>query len=182
MSRSTLIKGERSTAFTIAVSSVMAAMVCVATIIIQIPNPATMGYINVGDAIIYAGALIFGSAVGAFAGGVGSALADVISGYGYYAPLTLVVKGVEGLLVGLISDGANWKRDIVGVAVGGSAMILGYLLGQAYIMQYLVPEFEWGLVAALTEVPGNAFQVLAGGLIGIPLSIAVRRYLTVPRW
>ena len=150
----------------------MAALVCVATFLIQIPNPATRGYINVGDAMIMASALIFGVAVGGFAGGVGSALADIILGYGYFAPLTLLVKGIEGILVGKISNGKNLKRDLLAVLIGGVEMVVGYFLGESFVMGYGVP-------AALTEVPGNISQVLIGGIIGVPLVLAVRRYLTV---
>jgi uncharacterized membrane protein len=159
----------RITTTRLAITAVMAALVCVATLIIQIPNPQTNGYINVGDAIIMASSLIFGSSIGGFTGGIGSALSDVISGYGYFAPITLIVKGVEGALVGKISNGKDWRRDILAVIIGGGEMVAGYFLSESFIMGY-------GPLAALAEVPGNTFQVLVGGIVGIPLAIAVRRY------
>jgi hypothetical protein len=115
-----------------------------------------------------------GKTIGGFAGGVGSAIADLI-GYPAYAPLTLVVKGVEGVLVGAISDGTSKIRDVLAVIAGAGAMIGGYYLGEAFIMGV-------GPYAALAEVPGNLFQVVAGGVIGIPISWVIHRYLTTPRW
>ena len=165
----------KSSPVRLAITAVMAGLVCVATLLIQIPTPATQGYINVGDAMIMATALIFGTLVGGFAGGVGSAISDIISGYGYFAPLTLVVKGIEGTLAGKISDGKNWKRDVLAVIVGGGEMVIGNFLGEAFIMGYGVP-------AALTEIPGNIIQMLVGGVIGIPLSLAVRRYIAISKW
>lgn len=158
----------------IAVAAVMAALVCVSTLMFRVPVPATGGYINIGDVMIFVSGLAFGKTIGGFAGGVGSAIADLI-GYPAYAPLTLVVKGVEGVLVGAISDGTSKIRDVLAVIVGGGAMIGGYYLGEAFIMGV-------GPYAALAEVPGNLFQVVAGGVIGIPISWIIHRYLTTPRW
>ena len=154
----------------IAVSAIMAALVCVATVIVQIPNPATRGYINIGDAMIFVSALTFGTFVGGIAGGIGSALADVVSGYGLYAPFTLIVKGLEGVIAGLITNRKNVTRDTLAVAIAGGEMILGYFLIEFYLLQ-----FGW---AALTEVPGNIFQIVAGGVIGIPVASILRRRLS----
>lgn len=153
----------------IAVSAIMTALVCVATMLIQIPNPATRGYINVGDAMIFVSALTFGAIAGGIAGGFGSALADILSGYGFYAPFTLVIKGLEGALAGLITDRKSLTRDLLATVIGGSEMILGYFLAEFYLLQ-----FGW---AALTEVPGNIFQVVAGAGIGIPIAIIFRKRL-----
>lgn len=153
----------------VVVSAVMAALVCVATIVVQIPNPATRGYINIGDAMIFVSALVFGTFVGGIAGGIGSALADVIGGYGVYAPFTFIVKGLEGVLAGLIADRKSVSRDLVAVAMAGCEMVLGYFLVEFYLLQ-----FGW---AALTEVPGNVFQIVAGGVIGIPVASILRRRL-----
>lgn len=153
----------------IAVSAVMAALVCVATIVVQIPNPATRGYINIGDAMIFVSGLTFGTFVGGIAGGIGSALADVVGGYGLYAPFTLVVKGLEGVLAGLIANRKSATRDLLAVVIAGCEMVLGYFLIEFYLLQ-----FGW---AALTEVPGNIFQIVAGGVIGIPVASVLRRRL-----
>jgi len=165
----------RSKPLKIALLGVMAALVTVSTMLVQIPNPPTRGYINFGDALIFVSALIFGRTIGAFAGGVGSALADILSGYSYFAPFTLVIKGVEGLLAGMISNGKSWRRDILAVVVGGAEMIVGYFLAETFALGY-------GVLAALTEVPGNVSQILVGGLVGLLVAVAVRRRLILERW
>ena len=65
--------------------------------------PMPFGYINLGDAIIFSIALVFGPVAGFISGAVGSALADIILGYAIWAPFTFVIKGLEGYLVGLAS-------------------------------------------------------------------------------
>lgn len=152
-----------------ALSGIMAALVAIATFIVQIPNPATRGFINFGDIMIFVSALSFGPIVGGFAGSVGSAIADVASGYGYFAPFTFVIKGIEGALAGFISNRTSVPRDVLAVVIAGAEMITGYFLAEFFPLQ-----FEW---AALTEVPGNISQILVGGFIGVPLAIIIRKRL-----
>ena len=164
-----ITKQKRSISVQIVLSAIMAALICVATMLIQIPNPPTKGYINIGDAMIFVSALSFGNFVGGLAGAIGSSLADVLSGFSLYAPFTFVIKGAEGFLAGLISNKKSALRDIMAVAVAGLEMILGYFLAEFYPLQY-----GW---AALTEVPGNVSQIVVGGIIGIPLAIIIRKRL-----
>ena len=78
-------------------SAVMAAAVAIGTMVIRIPNPMG-GYFNVGDVMIFVSALTFNPLIGGFAGGVGSAIADII-GFPIFAIPTLVIKGLELSLI-----------------------------------------------------------------------------------
>jgi uncharacterized membrane protein len=152
-----------------ALCGMFAALVTFATFIVQIPNPATKGYLNFGDIIIFVSALVFGPIVGGVAGSLGSAIADAISPYAYYAPFTFVIKGIEGVLAGLISKRQRSSRDIIAVTVAGIEMIAGYFLVEFYPL-----HFGWG---ALTEVPINISQILVGGVLGIPIANYIRNRL-----
>ncbi|MEM0078725.1 MAG: ECF transporter S component [Nitrososphaerota archaeon] len=79
-------------------------LVTVATIIFTIYVPATRGYFNLGETMVYFTALYFGPFIGAFAGGVGSALADLLLGYIHYAPATLLIKAGEGWVAGYLAQ------------------------------------------------------------------------------
>jgi uncharacterized membrane protein len=151
----------------IAISAIMAALVCATTLLIQLPIPATQGFFNVGDAMVMVAALTFGPIVGFFAGGLGSSLADLIGGWYVWVPFTLVIKGLEGFIAGsimVLDYEGGVKKKIVAWIVAGSEMVVGYFLVQYYM---------YGLGAALTEMPFNILQMVVGGIIGIPLSIAV---------
>ena len=74
-------------------TAVMSALVAVATLTFRIPNPMG-GYFNLGDVTIFAVALTFNPVVGAVAGGVGSAIADLI-GFPVFAVPTLVGRAAE---------------------------------------------------------------------------------------
>lgn len=119
-------------------AAIFTAFVCIATVILKVDIPQTQGYFNIGDSMVYVSALLFGPFVGAFAGGVGSMLADVILGAPWYAPGTLAIKGIEGWLVGYISFRSNplekWERfwRLFTVFLGISLGFTIYMLGSIY--------------------------------------------------
>lgn len=152
----------------VALSAIMAALVCMTTMLIQVPNPPTQGYINLGDAMIFVAAVTFGPVIGGFAGGIGSALADVLLGYPHFAIFTLVIKGLEGVIAGIVSRRIEKFGAAIGSVAGGSEMVIGYFIVEYYL---------WGLGAAITEIPGNLSQVIAGVLIGVPISQIIKRRL-----
>lgn len=51
-----------------------------------------------GDCLVNLSAWILGSFLGTVAAGVGSALANVLSGYMIYAPIILVIKAAMALV------------------------------------------------------------------------------------
>ena len=81
----------------IVMAALMAALACVATMIIKIPSPLK-GYLNLGDCIVLVSGWMLSPTYGFLAAGLGSALADVFSGYVTYAPATFVIKGVMALV------------------------------------------------------------------------------------
>ena len=83
-------------------AALFAALACVATMSIRIPTPGTNGYIHPGDAIVILSGVILGSVWGFLAGGISSALSDLIGGYFMYVPVTFVIKGLIALIAGLI--------------------------------------------------------------------------------
>ncbi len=86
----------------LALTATFTALVFMSTAIFSFELVPTTGYFNFGESFVYISALIGGPIVGAIAGGFGSFLADAFLGYGDFAPATLVIKGLEGLVVGLL--------------------------------------------------------------------------------
>ena len=101
--------------------------------------------------------------MGFIAGGVGSALADVVGGYAVFAPITLVVKGLEGGLAGLAS-GRRDTAHYLYLGLGGILLVAGY-----FVAEWIMPSI--GLQGALSEVPPNIFQAVAG-IVGGKLAFA----------
>ena len=114
----------------IVTAALMAALACIATMIIKIPSPLK-GYINLGDCIVLASGWMFPPGYGFLAAGLGSALADVLSGYVTYAPATFVIKGLMALIAFFIfkllhSKIGNLPSRIISGTVAEVTMILGY--------------------------------------------------------
>jgi uncharacterized membrane protein len=150
----------------LAVTAVMTAIVFVLTRVVQIPTPAK-GYIHLGDAGVFFSAFAFGPWVGAVAGGLGTSLSDVTSGFPQWAIFSLLIHGLEGWIVGWTSH--RWK-GLVGIilsaVVGAIVVVVGYL-GAGMILS--------GVGAALAELPLNIIQVTVGAVVGVPLFAAVRQ-------
>jgi uncharacterized membrane protein len=160
------LSNNEKTAILIALIAVMTALVAVGTLIVRIPNPMG-GYFNVGDVMIFVAALTFSPLVGGVAGGLGSAIADII-GFPLFAIPTLLIKGLEGLIAGLVTNKKSVIRDVLAIVMAGTEMVVGYFLVEVYL---------WGVGGALAEVPANIAQIAIGGLLGIPISFVLRRRL-----
>lgn len=164
---------KKQAALKIALAAVFAALVAAATLTFVIPIPATNGYFNLGETIIYIAALLFGPFVGAIAG-AGASLADLLLGYGIFAPGTLIIKGFEGAIVGFLF--LKLQKHIrnttvcasIAIIVGGLEMVLGY-----FIYELIVPGYP--LAQALAEVPINIVQMVVGLIIAVPVMHAIHR-------
>ncbi len=137
-------------------------MVMVATLLVRIPVPGG-GYFNLGDVVIIFSGLFGGWKAGLIAGGIGSALADLI-GFPVFAPITLVIKGLEGLVAGLAKPGIRWQRNLY-PAIAVVIMVAGYFFGC-----WLFPNL--GLAVAVADLPVNIVQAAAGFFGGKALHIA----------
>lgn len=134
-------KIESSPSLRIAYTSLMIAFTFISTIVISIYIPATRGFFNIGEFGVYIAALTGGPIVGMIAGGFGSALADIFLGYEYYAPITLIVKGLEGLIVGYLASKLvrirfnRWMGITASLAVAALAITIGsaYYIGEAEV-------------------------------------------------
>jgi len=158
----------RFTVATLAVMAVMIAVTAVLTLAVQIPIPATGGYIHLGDVGVFFSAFAFGPWIGGIVGGVGCAIADIFSGYASWAPLTLVAHGLQGLLAGYLGHKKGVAGMIVGWSIGAMALIAVYFLGEWFV-------YGLGYAGALAEVGPNFIQMFVGGAVGIPLVSAIRR-------
>ncbi len=151
----------------LALTAVMTAATAAVTMVVSIPFPPTRGYFNLGDAMVMLAGLLFGARLGGIAGGIGSAISDILLGYAYFSPLTLFIKGTEGFLTGLIGNNKKFQFKLAGVATGAVAMLVGY---------FSVETPLYGMGAALAELLTiNSLQVFSGAAVSIALSQAILR-------
>jgi uncharacterized membrane protein len=149
-----------------ALIALMGALIFVLTAIPRIPVPATGGYVHLGDAGITFAAYAFGPWVAAFAGGMGTAMADML-GFPQWALFSLVVHGLQGFVMGsIVKKAVNAVTIVFSVVVGAAIVVGGYFIAGTIL--------EGAGVATLELIP-NTIQGLSGGLIGMPLYLAVRK-------
>ena len=159
----------------IALVVVMAAATCALTLVVQFPVPATGGYIHLGDVAANFAALAFGPWLGFLIAGGGMAVADLIAGYTIYAPATLVIHGLQAVVVALVGRQRKAWLMFLASAAGGAVVVGGYFLYQALVL-------GMGAVAAAKEVPFNVIQALTG-LVGVPVYMLVAQaYPPLVRW
>ncbi len=154
----------KNTTQKIAVTALLAALTCVATMVIKIPSPMK-GYLNLGDCVVLTAGWMLSPVYGFLAAGLGSALADLFSGYVVYAPATFLIKGLMALVAWFVYKALCGKiyssisRIISGV-LAEIIMVLGY---------YIFEGFMYGFSPSLVNIPANAVQGIAGLVLGFVL-------------
>ena len=129
------------------IHGLMIALVTVCTMVFQIPVSATQGYVHLGDSMILLVGVFFGARYGMVAGGIGSALADVLMGW----------------LIGKIASGAGSRakfytgRNLLAAVVGIAWMVFGYFIGGGILKS--------SFAVAATSIPENIVQGVAGAVI-----------------
>jgi len=156
-----------SDAWKVAVVSVLTAVVVVFTMIVKIPT--AKGYLNLCDVAVCFVAFTFGPWTAGIVGGLGAALADLLSGYAQWAPISFVCHGLEGLLVALVvrKKPVGWFRRCLAACVCMAVVAGGYYLLSGLLIA--------GFSVALAEVPGNLGQSAVGVVLGFAVSAAVKK-------
>lgn len=145
----------------IVIAALLSALTCVATMIIKIPSPLK-GYLNLGDCMVLLAGWILSPVYGFLAAGLGSALADLFSGYVVYALATFVIKGLMALVAYYGFKLLHRKlgnlpsRIITGIAAE-SVMILGYFVFEGFL---------YGFGPSVVNIPANGVQGIAGLILG----------------
>ena len=164
------MKNRNQTMHTLVLAAMFAALSAVATMVIQIPAPT--GYVNLGDAFVLLAGCVLGPAYGFVAGGLGPALADLLLGYGVYAPGTFVIKGLTAVIAAALLGVLVKKKDkpsiphlLLCTVPAELFMALGY-----FVYETVILKVGAGAAAA---IPANLMQ----GLVGVVASVVLFRLL-----
>lgn len=151
------------------IAALMAAMTCIATMIIEFPSP--VGYIHIGDGFVLVSGMILGPLYGGAAAGIGSMLADLLSGYTSFALATLIIKALAAITGSLIYQllsryFSNKKNRVISIIFasicGGVIVTSGYFIFEGYIIGY-------GVATATAGILYNIVQNIFGIILSIIL-------------
>lgn len=144
-------------------TALLTALACVTTMAVKIPTPLG-GYVNLGDTVVLLAAALLSPLYAVFAAGVGSALADLFSGYALYAPATLVIKALMALIFYALIKASRGKKPLLARTVGALLAALWMVMGY-----YIFEGFLYGFGASLVNIPANAIQGAVGAVLGVVL-------------
>jgi uncharacterized membrane protein len=164
----------------IAIVGMMAAIIYLATAIINVPSPYK-GVLHAGDSMVFAAAVLFGRKKSAVAAAIGMSLFDLLSPYAIWAPFTFFIKGSMAYLAAVIAyrsnnDGKNVKNNIIAFAAAGLWMTFAY-----FIAGNILSVFAYGLTLNVSllqnalDIPSNILQVVVGMVIAVPLTRSLKK-------
>lgn len=158
--------------YKVILAAVLTALICVGTMVIQIPMPLTNGYVNLGDCFIILAAWALGGPWSVAAAGIGSAMADLLTGYTHYVPGTLIIKGLMAVVFLVIFKAISkgGKRTVIATIVGGIGAELVMVVGYFFYAWLLLGK---KMAGALSSVPGNLLQGVFGIVCGVLMVVAL---------
>ncbi len=147
----------RSKSYKLTVTALFAALACIATMII-IPIGIQNGYVNLGDCIVLSAGWVLGPVYGAVSAALGTMLADIFSGYAYYAPATFIIKAIMAAaayyiyrLIAKKSVISSIIGSVISAILAEAIMVAGYFIFESVFLGL-------GTAAAIADIPGNAMQ------------------------
>ena len=162
---------KENTAKFVTINALSIALVCVSTMAIQIPIP--LGYMHLGNTCILLTAALFGPTTGLWAGGIGSALADLLTGYTQWVLPTLLIKSIMGFAIGYLAWGKEKKlhmasvRTLLASIAGVAVMIAGYTIAGAVM--------NGSIYTGLLQVPGLTLEGIIGMAIFYVIGFVLER-------
>ena len=153
--------------------AMMVALTVTLSILFIIPIPATKGFVTLCEVGIYASAMLFGPTGGFLVGALSGGLIDLISGYPEWAIFSIIIHGIQGLILGYLNKHPNKKGLTFGFIFASLFMIIGYTLATALL-------FGWP--AGLASLPSNLVQNIFGIAVTVPLFHALQRVLRHPQY
>lgn len=151
-------------------AALMAAMTCIATMIVKVPSP-TGGFIHLGDGLVLLSGILLGPVYGAAAAGIGSMFADIFMGYVGFAPATVIIKALAAVVGYLIFHTLTRVMiaykfhvpSLILAGIGGGIVVTGgYFIFEAFILGLSIGAGAQGIPFNLVQ---NTFGVLVSTLL-----------------
>lgn len=160
--------------FDLIITSMLIALVFIATVMLNIKLPITAngGLVHLGTAVLFISSILFGPKKGAIAGALGMGLFDLVGPWILWAPITFLARGLQGYIVGKIAwskgrHGSSLALNLIATIVSIPFMLGVYYLGEAIIFK------SWIVPAA--SIPGNIVQNVVGLCVAIPVCVVLKK-------
>ncbi|MBP2625401.1 MAG: hypothetical protein H6Q68_112 [Firmicutes bacterium] len=163
-------------------ASVFAAMCAIAT---AIKIPFGVGaMVHLGTALVFTIAIVFGGVYAGLAGAIGSAFYDLLMGFSPYTLWSFVIKGIAGLIAGVVAKGL-WPETTVNIfTVPSQKSILRAALGCILAATWTLGGYTvawWqvtgSLATAIANMPSSLMTSGVGLVIALLLAPKLRKVL-----
>ena len=129
---------------------------------LRIPMPSAVGapFIHLGNAVLLLAVLLIGYRKGAFAGGIGFAIFDILNGYAAEAPYFILESFIVGGIATLIfmafgkKDDKLYKIIIVAIGAGLTKIAMTFLKGIVKSL-FLGLAFKPAVLASVASLPAT---------------------------
>ena len=145
-------------------SALFAAIIFVATSYLKVPLPV-MGYVHLGDGIIFLAATILPLPYAIGAAAIGAAFADLMAGYTQYILATFILKALTAACFSALKGRSVTTRNLLALIPAVILNVGGYYLFEALIYN--------SLVSPIANTPFNAVQSVCGVVIFILLGVMI---------
>lgn len=157
--------------FDITITAMMASLIFCGTFLLKIPSP--FGYTHLGDSLLVLSVCLLGTRKSVYAGAIGAAMADLLSGFPIWVVPTLVIKSIFALIMGYIMYQrlSSWRFGwLAGAILGGVTQAILYTIVK-------IPLF--GMEVAVVRLPVIAGQSICAIIIGGILFYALEKVSVV---
>ncbi|KAA0948876.1 ECF transporter S component [Sporosarcina sp. ANT_H38] len=167
-------RNSNSSTFDLIQTSMLVALVFVATLLINIKLPISPngGLVHLGTGMLFIISILFGPKKGAIAGAVGMGLFDLISGWTLWAPFTIVARGLQGYIVGKIAWSNGRQGNSFTFNLLATISSIPFMLGIYYICERVLFG-SW--VIPVASIPGNLIQNIVGICVAIPVCVVLKK-------
>lgn len=141
-------------------TAIMAAFVFIATFIPKIPIP--LGYAHLGDAAIFLIVFVCGRKVGILSGVIGSAFADLLSGFPIWILPTIFIKAGMAEIFYKLRD----RNIFVGLIAASLFMTFGYTFAGAFLYD--------SLTAGFSSTPGLLLKSAVNIFVAVTIISAIK--------
>lgn len=141
-------------------TATMSALVFLATFVPKIPIP--LGYAHLGDAAIFLTVILCGRKIGILSGVIGSALADLLSGFPIWILPTIIIKATMAESFFRLRD----KNIILALIIASLLMTFGYTFAGGILYD--------SLSAGVVSTPGLLLESAINIFITIVVSATMK--------
>lgn len=156
-------------------TGLLAAMVALTTAYI-LHIPVGLGYVHLGDTMVYLAAALLPTPYALAAAAVGGAMADLLCGAAMWAPFTAVIKGVMVLPFTAKNPRLLGRRNLTAPLMAGVVNVAGYFVAEVVLVTLSGSALGAAIGGATAAIVPNCIQSLAGGLAFILLAAALDRF------